>query len=282
MNKKDTQTKIFISHSYQDREKAKRIIQHLEQKGFDVFTDHLSIKAGGKIFDKIRYEYETSDFIIVLLSQNLFQSKYFRYEYAQEFFTEAKKRKATIIPVLIERCDIPSDFLAYEIINLSKHFAKGMEKITKKLESIPDISFDEMDHYQFEDLVYDLLKSYGFKNIEQQGVGADSGIDIIAERITTNPFGSKKKETWIVETKFYTQARVDIKAIQQILHYYKYLGKEDAKALIITNSYLTSVVEEYIQYVQKESLIDIEVIDGTQLKQLISRKKRLLNKYFRS
>lgn len=277
MNKKQ---RVFISYSYNDKRVANLITHRLLNEGIEVVSGIDKIQAGHSYLEEIKYLYESSEIIIVLLSESLFRNDKFQFEFPRFFFDEARKRKVTIIPALVEKCSIPSDFLEFEIINLTTNFEKGLEKIIQKLKVIPEISFENFQPREFEEFIHDLLKEYGFKNIQREQLTNDRGVDFIGEHFSTNPFGIKKRETWLVEVKYYREERFSISSIKQLVETYKYIGKEDAKILLITNSLLTSAAEEYLEEVRKYSNIDIDLLDGLTLKKLISRKKRLLTKYF--
>ncbi len=272
--------RVFISYSHNDIEMAHRVSDALQREQIDVIIDYKDIRNGENIFDQIRYMYETSETVIILLSNSLFSSKYFQFEFPQFFFEEARKRKINIIPILIEKCQVPSDFLEFEIINLTNNFDKGLEKVIHKLKLIPEISFEHFSPYKFEEFTYDFLKAYGFKNIKREQKFDDKGVDFIAETYTKDVFGIPNKEIWMVEVKFYKEERFSINSLNQIISLYNYINKEDAKILLITNSVLTSVAQEYIENIKRENKLEIKVLDGVILKKLTAKRKRLLNKYF--
>ncbi len=272
--------RIFLSYSYADKEKAMLLAERLQSTGFDIVTDYKDISYGDRIFDEVKYLFQSSDFVLVLLSKSLFESPYFKFEYTQDFFQQTRQRKISVIPVLIEKCNIPSDFLEYEIFNLTTDFDKGLNKILQRIKAIPEVSFEILNHRDFEEMIYDLLKAYGFKNIKREERFNGREIDFIAEYFSKNPFGQKKKELWMIESKFYSESRFDIKTIKQVIDLYKYIDKEDAKLLLITNSQINSVVEDYLNEIRRENYLDIEVVDGLLLKKLIASKKRILKKYF--
>lgn len=277
MNKKQ---RIFISYSYNDKNVANKITDRLLNEGIEVVSGIDKIQAGHSYLEEIKYLYETSEIIIVLLSESLFRNDKFQFEFPRFFFDEARKRKVTIIPALVGKCSIPSDFLEFDIINLTANFDKGLEKIIQKIKVIPEISFEGFHPREFEEFIYDLLREYGFKNIQKEQISNDKGVDFIGEHFSSNPFGIKKKQTWLIEVKYYREERFSISSIKQLVETYKYIGKEDAKILLITNSLLTSAAEEYLEEVRKFSNIDIDLLDGLTLKKLVSKRKRLLTKYF--
>jgi len=272
--------KIFLSYSYNDKDIAERIRFELINNGLEVFTDYGNLRPGQEIFEQLNYLFESSDTLIILFSKRLFESQYFKFEYPREFFEITEKRKINVIPVLVEKCLIPSDFLAYDVINLTTNYSKGLERLIGKLKVSTEVSFDHFTPQLFEDLTYDLLKEFKFFNIKREDKNFDFGIDFIAEHFNSSPFGIKHKETWIIETKFYRESRVDIQTIRKLLDSYKYFGKDNTKILLITTSILTSVVQEFINDAQEKYNVDFDVIDGLTIKKLITKRKRLLKKYF--
>jgi len=277
MNKRK---RVFLSYSYQDKDKVDLIIEKLVQSGIEVyFESNLNAKNSLDIKKNLKYVIETSETVLIVLSKNFLNSEWANYELTS-FLNESHKRKITIIPIIVEKLNVPSDLLKYEIINLSTNFDSGLEKIIKKLKVIPEISFDHFSPIDFENLIADLLKEYNFKNIQAQNYSKDFEIDIKAEYETKSPFGTIRNEHWIVEVKFYQQDRFSISTIQQLIDYKRQLLPADLKLLLVTNSILTSVAQEYLENFKKIENTQIEVIDGLLLKQLISKRKRLLDKYF--
>lgn len=272
--------KIFVSYSHQDRDFASKVASDLSRRGLVIFDPSNDLNAGDEVFEQLNYLFQSSDSVVVLLSKKLFESKYFKFEYSRDFFEAAEKRKINIVPVLIEKCLVPSEFLAYEVFDLTKNYEKSIEKLINKLKVTSEISFDALNYVDFENLVYDLLKEYKFFNIERQDGRNDYGIDFIANHFNISPFGIKRKETWVVETKFYKNSRVDLATIHKLLNSYKYIGNRDAKILLITNSVPTSVVQDFISDAQQKYNVDFDVVDGVALKKLISKKKKILKKYF--
>ena len=271
--------RVFLSYSYNDLEMAQRISHELKENNIDVISDYNNLSSGKIIIDELRYLIESSEIVLLIISKNFFKSNFSNYELSQ-FLLETQKRKVTIIPILIEKCEIPSYLMDFETINLVHNFNNGLKKIIERLKVIPEISFDNFSPMEFEKFIYDLLKEYGFKNVVSQSHNKDYGFDFKGEYLYKNPFGEPKQETWIIEVKFYKHERFSINAIKQLFDYKRQLLPADIKMLLVTNSILTSVAEEYLKDIQKIENTQIEVIDGLKLKTLIAKRKRLLNKYF--
>ncbi len=277
MNKKN---RVFISYNYKDIDKVRLIVDKLVANGMEVYYDcNMFDKSSSDINKNLKYQIETNETLLLLISANFLAYESFNNEFTS-FLTESHKRKINVIPIVIEKSLIPNKLLNYETFNLSNNFDYGLDKIIKKLKVIPEISFDNFTPEQFEYLVADLLKEYDFTNIETHFRTKKHEIDIKAEYVTKNPFGIVQTEHWIIEVKFYKQERFSINGIKQLIEYKRHLLPADLKLLLVTNSILTSVVQDFLNNYQKIDNIQIEVIDGFQLKNLISKRKRLLDKYF--
>ncbi|RNC86015.1 MAG: TIR domain-containing protein [Balneola sp.] len=270
--------RVFLSYSYQDREKVDRIAHELQSNNIDIWYDQQDLDVGSNWNEKIRYQIESSDTVIIFLSKNFLSSEWSQRELWQAL-SESEKRNINIIPVTLERVKIPSDLSGFLILNLGNSEA-ALQKLIHKIKTIPEITFDHFTPFEFEKFVGDFLREYGFANIKHQGVESDRGFDFKAEYKSKTPFGTIQIQHWLVEVKFYRHERFSINSIQQLLEYKRHLLPADIKLLLVTNSILTSVVESYLNDFQKIENTQIEVIDGLLLKKLVAKRKRLLDKYF--
>lgn len=270
--------KVFLSYSYKDRKKVDQIARTLQDKGVDIWYDSQDMDIGSNWNEKIRYKIESSDTVILFLSKNFLSSEWSQHELWQ-FLNESEKRKINIIPVAIEHVKIPSDLSGFLILNLYNS-ESAIENLIHKIKTIPEITFDHFTPWNFEKFIGDFLREYSFINIKYQETGSDKGFDFQADFKSKTPFGTTQIQHWLIEVKFYKQERFSINAIQQLLNYKRSLLPADIKILLITNSILTSVAENYLQDFQKIENTQIEVIDGLMLRKLVAKRKRLLDKYF--
>jgi len=194
-----------------------------------------------------------------------------------ESFNELRIRKINIIPILIERCTIPSDLLEFGIIDFSKSFEKGIEKLLAKITINKRIDIENLSPKIYEKLVEIFLKEYGFQ-ILQSNNNYDIGVDYICEYYAKDPFGNKIKERWMVEVKFYKNERFSINEIHKLYNYMLDSLSKGSKLLMITNSILNSAAVEYLENLKNKESIHVTVIDGPTFERLIHKRKRLLNR----
>ncbi|MEZ5056336.1 MAG: TIR domain-containing protein [Saprospiraceae bacterium] len=271
--------RVFISYSWNDKEKVIPIVNSLQENGIEIFMDSINLEVGQDLKNSIRYNIEGSETIIVFFSKEFTKSKWAEFELSTAL-NELKKRNINIVPVTLDSFPIPEKLRKYQVINLSKP-TKGIDKLVQRLIRYKEVTFDDFDYQKFENLIFDFLKEYKFLNIERTSQTRDSGYDFKAEFKSKSPFGKIINEHWIIEVKFYKKERFSISSIQQLLSYKRQLLPADLKLLLITNSQLTSVAQEFLKEYQKIENTQVEVIDGQFLKNLISNRKRLLDKYFK-
>ncbi len=269
--------RIYISYCQADIEVALDIKKRLYDECIEVLTNY-NFEQGSNIQTNLKYFVESSDIILLLLSKSYFHSAYSEKE-LYTFLDRSKKRKVSIIPVAIERCNIPWQLKNLNTIYFYKNIDAGIEKLKRQINVLEHVSFDKFTAKGFEEFTYLLLKEYGFRNISREFHNSDYGIDFVAEAYTKNPFGFMQKEIWIVEVKFYENERFSINTIKQLFEYKRSILPHDSKMLLITNSILTSVAENYLEDIQKHENTQIEVIDGIKLKKLIAKRIKLINEF---
>lgn len=271
--------KVFLSYATQDTEKVAPLRDVLSSNGFHIVSDSSPLKPGDRWDEIISYNLNTSDYLIVCLTKKLFKNGIFTFEYEKSFFEEARQRDIILIPVILEDVVIPVDFRQFQIFDLKE--ASGLSSLLKRMMSYEDVSFAHLTPKMFEEMTRALLEAYNFQNIKQQSKFGDSGVDFIAEYYSPDPFNRIRKDIYLIETKFYNQSRFNLTSVQNIVSRYKYIARPDAKLILITNSQLTSVVKEYLREVSTSDLVDITVIDGFALKQIIIGKDQIIDKFFR-
>lgn len=270
---------VFLSYSSKDKEIAHRVFQELRRKDIDVWLDSWEIKRGDSITDMINDALSASDYLVVLISPNSVNSRWVQYELGVAANKQLVKRDITLLPVLINDADIPHPLRVYQFLDLRRDFERGIAELAARIGSVPEIDFSKLDAPKFERLVGDLLVKLGFKNIHKEKASKDIHFDFQAEYTSTDPFGIPTKQIWVVEAKFYKQARADLKSIQQLLDYVSELPSE-SKGLLVTNGHLTSVALNWLNSAKIKAQEVLRIIDGTELKRLLLDHRDLIKRYF--
>lgn len=120
--------KIFVSYSRKNSEFAEQLTKELTKKGADVWFDQLSIQPGETWDGSIDRALDEADAILLILSKASVKSENVMDEvgYGLEY-------NKTIIPVLIEPCDIPFRIQRFTIYDLTKNMVNGMSLLLKSI-----------------------------------------------------------------------------------------------------------------------------------------------------
>lgn len=122
---------IFISHSHKDKQRVDKIVSRLESEGHDIWIDSLKIRPGDNFQRKINEGLEQADALIVVISQNSFRSEWVQAEFSAIALQQISKRERRIIPVKIDRSDVPSYLADRQYLDLSENFEAGLERLVE-------------------------------------------------------------------------------------------------------------------------------------------------------
>jgi hypothetical protein len=236
--------KVFISYAQADKKVANQIANALSHAGVPVSSDRRELAPGDSDTDRIESALSSSDMVLVLLSSKSVTSRWLRDELTSTLARELKDRAITLIPAMIEDCQIPPLLGDRPYLDLRYDLEGGIKRLIDQLRTVRQIQFSQLDAQAFENLVLDLLAALGF-SAQRLPPGTEHRFDIIASYRSRDPFGAEKTDTWFVEVKFYRKQRVGVDALHQSLHYL--VSSANARrAVIVTNGTLTSVAREFL------------------------------------
>jgi hypothetical protein len=125
--------RVFISYSHQDKVVVEKIISRLKIEGHDIWVDSIKLRPGDNFSRKIEEGLEQADALIVVISYNSFRSKWVQAEFSAIALQQISKRERRIIPVKIDRSEVPG-YLADRIyLDLSENFEAGLERLIELL-----------------------------------------------------------------------------------------------------------------------------------------------------
>jgi len=100
--------KVFLCHSSKDKDMVIRLATDLLGGGVQVWFDNWEIKVGENIVEKISSGIAESDYLAVVLSKSAVTSFWVQHEWTSMFMKAANEKKAKVLPILIEDCEIPT------------------------------------------------------------------------------------------------------------------------------------------------------------------------------
>jgi hypothetical protein len=127
---------VFISYSSRDSEFANNLALHLVKNKVHVWIDKWELKAGDSLIDKIQDALVNSSFLLVLLSKNSVESEWCKKELNSGLIREIESKSVVIIPILIEKCDIPIFLKEKLYADFTKSFDEGISQLMKPLSKL--------------------------------------------------------------------------------------------------------------------------------------------------
>ncbi|MBI2152627.1 MAG: toll/interleukin-1 receptor domain-containing protein [Candidatus Rokubacteria bacterium] len=126
---------VFLSHSHGDKPFVRDLAGRLTQAGATVWLDEAELGVGDSLIERISAAIEETDYMVAILSPRSVQSTWVQKELNVAMTKEVKGRRVTVLPVLIEACDVPhflrdklyADFTSPE--NHEREFAKLLKTI---------------------------------------------------------------------------------------------------------------------------------------------------------
>lgn len=138
--------KIFLSYSTKNSSFADRLANDLKNLNANIFYDKWSIKVGDSIVDKISEALSSHDILLVLLSTESVKSDWVKKEINTSLMGQLSSREIKILPVLIEKCEVPTLLKEIKYADFSANYRSGFEEIVLSLE-------DNFELAKFEELV---------------------------------------------------------------------------------------------------------------------------------
>lgn len=266
--------KVFISYSYEDKKFVEWLKDNLQDLGLEIWYDQQEIQLGDSIKQKITFGIQSSSAFIVILSNSSKNSNWMRYELNSALLLNAINKGIKIIPIKIDDSEVPSDLSGYLYADFSKNREQGLEALRRSLLQTNKVDYEfqdwsDFDGRKFENLIFDLLNSEGFK-VQRTPPTRDGGYDFSAK--TQNVLGSEEKI--IIEAKFYKNQKISIDVLRRL---YGVASIENVnKVLLITNSELTNSSRNFIIH----SASNIVVWEGHELIKKLFSFPDLVEKYF--
>ncbi|MCF6108425.1 TIR domain-containing protein [Mesorhizobium muleiense] len=270
-----------MSYAHSDRFKVDQIAAALRTAGGNIWLDAWELAPGDTIIERVERAVQASDVFLVFLSPASIESRWVHTELGQVLTREMNDRAITVVPILIETCEIPPPLAGRFYVDLRDNWAMGVDRILHQIARAPDVDLLQLDPEAFEHLARDVLVALDFSVMDTPKPGRDAGVDFTATQTGSDPSNPTKAVTWMVQVKAYRQQRVSVDTVQQLLGALS-SAPAGTKGLLVTNGRLTSVAREFLSDALSEAKPEIRVIDGSELKNLLLRHPNLVSRYFPS
>lgn len=125
---------VFISHSSLDKKFVSTLTKALNERGINTWVDDKQIKVGQPIPRRISEGIAACEFFLVVISRAAIQSRWVEGELNSAHFHAARNKSDTILPVLLERVDLPALLQPLRYADFSKSFELGIRDLLRSLE----------------------------------------------------------------------------------------------------------------------------------------------------
>jgi CheY-like chemotaxis protein len=176
---------VFISYSSEISDFADLVRIQLENAGIQVWKDEEEIEAGKEWREEIDKALRNCYIVVVLLNQSSAKSHYVTYEWAYAFALGK-----TIIPILMEECEIHSRLEVLQYINFkgrSRPWTRLIDRIKKEIRMKTCVTHktSDMTTEELEKLI-NSSKVFADKSAKSEGRAMqDSDVTEIANKIVS-------------------------------------------------------------------------------------------------
>lgn len=124
---------VFISYSHLDKEFVDKMAHHLIKSNVPVWMDRWELKTGDSITLKIQEALSCSDYLLIVLSKKSVESEWCKREVNAGLLRQVEEKRAVILPVLIEDCDIPLFIRDILYADFRENFYSGLRSLLDSL-----------------------------------------------------------------------------------------------------------------------------------------------------
>lgn len=138
--------KVFLSHSHEDDDVAKKVRNYLISHGIHVFDDKVDISTGSNLSANINRAIKESDAVLFFISKNAEKSEWVRQEMSLAVSQKFKGKDVKLIPVILERnAEIPFFLKDYVYLDIAKNqdFDRSMRLLVDGLEAGSSMPIDQ-------------------------------------------------------------------------------------------------------------------------------------------
>ena len=126
-------SKVFLCHASKDKSFVRRLKTDLNRQGVDAWLDEEEITVGDSLRVKIENALQTCSFAIVVLSEVSLQRPWVQREMNALFSLEIERGNKVILPVLMEKAELPLFFKDKKYADFSKSYSDGFNDLIKAL-----------------------------------------------------------------------------------------------------------------------------------------------------
>lgn len=126
--------KIQFSYSLEDAKLVDKLAYYLKEAGHNIFVAHSEILPGKILADEIFNNLKSTDFLIVVITENSLKSNWVMSELSQAMGYYKEKKRPIVIPIVFDEEPIPDILKTHLVIRASRENLKYIgAKITQDI-----------------------------------------------------------------------------------------------------------------------------------------------------
>jgi TIR domain len=125
----------FISHSSKDKPFVRQLAADLVASGVQVWLDEQRIRVGDSIPESIAQGVAESDFFLLVVSANSVASPWVKKELNQALVNEIEKRRVRVMPVLLNKVELPLSVSDKKYANFTESYDRGLHELISSIKA---------------------------------------------------------------------------------------------------------------------------------------------------
>ena len=99
---------VFLCHNSKDKPFVRELAGQLTSDNVQVWLDEAELNIGDSLIEKISGGINDMDYVAVIISRNSVESNWVQKEISLAMSKEIAGRRVTVLPILIDKCNIPA------------------------------------------------------------------------------------------------------------------------------------------------------------------------------
>jgi len=125
----------FISHSAKNKPFVRQLAADLVAAGVQVWIDEQRIRVGDSIPERVAQGVAESDFFLVVISAASVSSAWVQKELDQALVHEIEKRRVRVMPVLLDKVQLPETIREKKYADFTESYEKGLKDLLASIKA---------------------------------------------------------------------------------------------------------------------------------------------------
>ena len=129
MSEDRLRVRVFVSHTSLDKKFARQLAYDLKKAGVEVWFDEWEIRVGDSLREKVERGIHESGWLIIILSPRAVASQWVQRELSAAFARELDDKRVFILPVLLEKCEMPVMLRDKKYADFTESYSRGLQEL---------------------------------------------------------------------------------------------------------------------------------------------------------